>query len=169
MPARKAVCESIWYETGVQPPRRAESIIACQDKAPSQNPDSHAIGTPKRVRNKDGQRAMDEDDIRRERRDSLFLQAQLRLGSVELPVKVRNLSSGGAMIEGALRATKGAAVSLNLRNIGWIEGDVAWVEGNRCGVAFRDQIDPVAARFQISGKETTPVQRLRPTTDLKRL
>jgi hypothetical protein len=112
---------------------------------------------------------MDEDDNRGERRDSLFLLAQLRLGSVEMPVKVRNLSSGGAMIEGATRATKGATVSVNIRNIGWTEGDIAWVEGNRCGIAFRDQIDPLAARTQISGKETTPAPSQRTTAGLRRL
>jgi hypothetical protein len=111
---------------------------------------------------------MDNEDIRRQRRDSLFLLATLRLGSVELPVKVRNLSSGGAMIVGAADVAKRATVSVNIRNIGWIDGEIAWGEGNRCGIAFREQIDPQAARFQVTAKEPSlPSQRV--TTGPKRL
>lgn len=81
-------------------------------------------------------------------RDSLFLLAELCLEGSDLRyrVKVRNLSAGGMMAEGEARVSAGMKVSLNLRNIGWIEGSVAWVQDNRFGIAFRDEIDAKAVR-----------------------
>ena len=81
-------------------------------------------------------------------RDSLFLLAELCLeGSDQrYRVKVRNLSAGGMMAEGEARVAAGTKVSLNLRNIGWVEGSVAWVQENRFGIAFRDEIDARAVR-----------------------
>jgi hypothetical protein len=64
-------------------------------------------------------------------------------------IKVRNLSSGGMMGEGAVRVTRGAVVHVNIRNVGWVEGSVAWVHQNRFGVAFRDEIDPTVARVPV--------------------
>jgi hypothetical protein len=85
---------------------------------------------------------------RRIARDSLFVMAELRLHGTEGQhrVRVRNLSSGGLMAEGSLRVVRGQLLSVNIRNIGWVEGSVAWVQDNRFGIAFRDEIDPKIAR-----------------------
>ncbi|WJS98067.1 PilZ domain-containing protein [Novosphingobium humi] len=61
-------------------------------------------------------------------------------------VKIRNVSATGLMAEGTLGATVGEQVVLELRNIGAIEGIVAWVQSNRFGVAFARPIDPVLLR-----------------------
>jgi len=84
-------------------------------------------------------------------RDSLFLMADLRVDGLdgEHRIKVRNLSSGGMMGEGPVRVIRGAIVSVNIRNIGWVEGTVAWVQDNRFGVAFREEIDPKIARAPV--------------------
>lgn len=81
-------------------------------------------------------------------RDSLFLMAELCLEGSDLRhrVKVRNLSAGGMMAEGDARVAPGSKVSLNLRNIGWVDGCVAWVQDNRFGIAFVDEIDARAVR-----------------------
>lgn len=81
-------------------------------------------------------------------RDSLFLMADLRVDGLEGEhrIKVRNLSAGGMMGEGVVQVVRGAIVDVNIRNVGWVEGAVAWVQGNRFGVAFRDEIDPKLAR-----------------------
>lgn len=81
-------------------------------------------------------------------RDSLFLMAELLLDGSDLRhrVKVRNLSAGGMMAEGDARVAAGMKVSLNLRNIGWVDGCVAWVQENRFGIAFVDEIDARAVR-----------------------
>lgn len=61
-------------------------------------------------------------------------------------VKIRNVSATGLMAEGTLGATIGEKVVLELRNIGAIEGIVAWVQSNRFGVAFAQPIDPILLR-----------------------
>jgi hypothetical protein len=91
-------------------------------------------------------------------RDSLFLSAELRIDGIEgeHKVRVRNLSSGGLMADGGPRVQRGAVVWVNLRNLGWVEGSVAWVQDSRCGIAFRDDIDPKQARAPIVTGEATP-------------
>lgn len=95
---------------------------------------------------------MTDNDHRQIERDSLFVMADLRVGgsSEEQRVKVRNLSAGGMMAEGEVKVQPGAAVEVNVRNIGWIDGAVAWVQDNRFGIAFRDEIDPKLARAPLS-------------------
>ncbi len=95
---------------------------------------------------------MDEAEQRQIARDSLFVMADLRLdGSEETHrIKMRNLSSGGMMGEGSLRLSRGTIVWVDIRNVGWVEGSVAWLQGNRFGVAFREEIDPKLARPPIA-------------------
>ena len=87
-------------------------------------------------------------DTRQVNRDSLFLLAQLRVDGQDqvYRVKVRNLSAGGMMAEGEAKAMRGALVQVELRNIGWVDGSVAWKQDNRFGIAFVDEIDPAVAR-----------------------
>jgi hypothetical protein len=96
---------------------------------------------------------MSQVDTRQLGRDSLFLLAQLRFEDQgeSYRVKVRNLSSGGMMAEGQLRVTQGAPVQIELRNIGWIAGTVAWKADGRFGVAFAEEIDPKLARAPVGG------------------
>ena len=101
---------------------------------------------------------MGESEHRQIARDSLFVLAELRLDGVEgeHKVRVRNLSSGGLMVEGAPTTARGQLAWVNIRNIGWVEGSIAWVEGPRCGVAFREEIDPKVARAPVSAGEGSP-------------
>lgn len=91
-------------------------------------------------------------------RDSLFLLAQLRVHGEDTVyrVKVRNLSAGGMMAEGDVPVTRGDRLYVELRNIGWVDGNVAWKQDNRFGIAFVDEIDPKAARAPVTGS-TVPV------------
>ena len=97
---------------------------------------------------------MSDVDHRQLGRDSLFLMADLRLAGQdgEHRVKVRNLSAGGMMAEGSVKVTRGLKLDINLRNIGWVEGFVAWVQDNRFGIAFAQDIEPKVARES----QTTP-------------
>ncbi len=92
---------------------------------------------------------MDGTKNRQISRDSLFVMAEMRLDGVEGEhrIKLRNLSAGGMMGEGPVRVTRGAVIWVNIRNIGWTEGTVAWVQDDRFGVAFVDEIDPKVARL----------------------
>lgn len=97
---------------------------------------------------------MAEVDNRQIARDSLFVLVDLRLDGDQTVhrVKMRNLSSGGMMAEGSLIALRGLVVWVDLRNIGWVEGSIAWVQENRFGIAFRDEIDPKLARAPQASK-----------------
>lgn len=87
-------------------------------------------------------------DTRQVNRDSLFLLAQVRVEGQagESRVKVRNLSAGGMMAEGEAKVMRGSQIQVELRNIGWIDGSVAWKQDNRFGIAFANEIDPGVAR-----------------------
>jgi hypothetical protein len=101
---------------------------------------------------------MGESEHRQIARDSLFVLAELRLDGVEgeHKVRVRNLSAGGLMVDGAPTTARGQLAWVNIRNIGWVEGSIAWVEGARCGVAFREEIDPKIARAPVTSGDSTP-------------
>ena len=92
-------------------------------------------------------------DTRQVDRDSLFLLAQLRLNGEDRTyrVKVRNLSAGGMMAEGDVKVARGTLLEVELRNLGWVEGTVAWKQDNRFGIAFVEDIDPKRARGQVTG------------------
>lgn len=100
---------------------------------------------------------MNEGENRQIARDSLFLMADLRVDGLDgdFRIKVRNLSAGGMMGEGTVRVVRGTMVQVNIRNVGWVEGSVAWVQDNRFGVAFSSDIDPRLAREPV-GKAQDP-------------
>ena len=79
-------------------------------------------------------------DTRQVNRDSLFLLAHVRVDGQPAVsrVKVRNLSPGGMMAEGDAKVVRGTLVAVELRNLGWVEGSVAWKQDNRFGIAFVD-------------------------------
>jgi hypothetical protein len=105
-------------------------------------------------------------DTRQLSRDSLFLLAKLRVegetGGIEHRVKVRNLSSGGMMAEGVVKVARGARVSIELRNIGWVEGSVAWKADDRFGIAFIEEIDPLLARANVPNGDIDTPRFVRP-------
>lgn len=88
-------------------------------------------------------------------RDSLFLLADIRIeqGAEIHRVRVRNLSDGGMMGEGNLRVQRGHRLTVDLRNIGIVGGTVAWVQDNRFGIAFDEEIDSQGARRPSQGSE----------------
>ena len=104
------------------------------------------------------ERTMGENEHRQIARDSLFVMADVRLDGVsgDQRVRVRNLSSGGLMAEGDFRVQRGQPLWIQIRNVGWVEGSVAWVQDSRFGVAFREEIDPMVARAPLTAGEGTP-------------
>ena len=88
-------------------------------------------------------------------RDSLFLLADIRIeqGAETHRVRVRNLSDGGMMGEGHLRVQRGHRLTIELRNIGAVGGTVAWVQDDRFGIAFDEEIDSQQARRPLQGPE----------------
>ena len=96
-------------------------------------------------------------------RDSLFLLADIRIeqGAETHRVRVRNLSDGGMMAEGNLKVKRGHRVEVELRNIGCVVGGVAWVQDNRFGIAFDEEIDSQKARRPPRGEEHAPATMLK--------
>jgi hypothetical protein len=107
---------------------------------------------------------MSESDQRHITRDSLFVLAALRVAGRDQTyrVKVRNLSAGGLMAEGDLRVVRGTPLSVELRNVGWVEGSVAWVQETRFGIAFDEEIDPLVVRGQATTGHAEGFVPLRP-------
>ncbi len=93
-------------------------------------------------------------------RDSLFLLANIRVEQEvdQHRVRVRNLSDGGMMGEGPLRISRGNRVEVELRSIGWIGGSVAWVQDQRFGIAFDEEIDSQLARQSSGTPSSVPTE-----------
>lgn len=107
---------------------------------------------------------MGESENRQIVRDSLFVMARMRLnGSTdEHRVRVRNLSPGGMMAEASVGVVPGLPLEIEIRNVGWVEGSVAWVQDNRFGIAFCHEIDPQIVRGPGGSAETVDLIMRRP-------
>ncbi|GMN02250.1 PilZ domain-containing protein [Erythrobacter sp. MTPC3] len=98
-------------------------------------------------------------------RDSLLLLADIQVEQDEKThrIRVRNLSDGGMMGEGNLRVKRGNRLRIELRNVGHVDGTVAWVQDDRFGIAFDEDIDSQRARRPEQVAETPegggPVER----------
>lgn len=98
----------------------------------------------------DGNRAADARTIAR---TNLFLAAIMHGDGFSAPVKVRNMSATGALVEAAAMPEKGAAVQL-VRGSLAIAGEVVWSSEGRCGLHFsslvsvREWLAPPANRDQ---------------------
>ena len=83
-------------------------------------------------------RTMDESfqtQNRRSRRSNVLLAATIEAFGSAIPVKLRNLSTEGALIEGKSLPLEGAKVVFK-RNELAVESQIAWVAGDQAGVAF---------------------------------
>ena len=97
-------------------------------------------------------------DTRSVSRDSLFLLANIRVEDEAEThrVRVRNLSDGGMMADGAIDVQRGNRLVVELRNIGKIGGSVAWVQDKRFGIAFDREIDSQLARKPVQSADSEP-------------
>lgn len=97
-------------------------------------------------------------ETRTRKRDSLFMTAKLwQPGSQQIfEVRVRNLSTGGLMVEHDRALDPGAAVLLHMHGLGEMSGTVAWSTRGRVGIALDREIDPRRARKPVRGGSTTP-------------
>ena len=76
---------------------------------------------------------------RRSRRSNVLLAASIEVSGASLAVKLRNLSTEGALVEGADLPVEGSEV-LFRRNELSVKSRVAWVHGKQAGVAFKRPI-----------------------------
>ena len=94
---------------------------------------------------------------RREDRVSLFVMANLHAEALGGPVKLRNISPCGALIEGEVLPGRGSAVALCKGDLA-VPGTVVWRNANRAGLSFANPTDVSqwlpSAQAQKSADET---------------
>lgn len=78
---------------------------------------------------------------RRSRRANVLMAASLETAGVALPVKLRNLSAEGALIEGDTLPVEGSEVLFRKGDLS-TAGNVAWTRGKQAGIAFNELLDP---------------------------
>jgi hypothetical protein len=79
-------------------------------------------------------------DQRSEPRTNMFVMATIASGSGSGPVKVRNLSPGGALVEGGILPTPGTRIILNRADLS-MHGKVVWSASGRAGLRFESLAD----------------------------
>lgn len=81
-------------------------------------------------------------------RESIFMAATVLFAGARFPepVRVRNISSGGMMIDTTVQKPEGLKLVAEIKNVGKVRGHVAWSTEKRTGIAFDTAIDPLAAR-----------------------
>lgn len=82
-------------------------------------------------------------DLRRSVRTSMFVSATLRTATQANPVRVRNMSAKGALIEAPSLPPVGTTVELSRGALAAV-GTVAWAESGRCGLALTGVVDTAA-------------------------
>lgn len=102
---------------------------------------------------------MTADDQRSSRRNQILMLAQLRLDGVSEPltIRVRDLSAGGLRAHYAGPRLSRVRLAVEIRNLGWIPGSVAWQDGAHIGIRFDNPIDPEATRIAVTGNLAAPV------------
>ena len=78
---------------------------------------------------------------RKSRRSNVLMSASLELSGTSLPVKLRNLSAEGALVEGEKLPVEAAAVLFRKGDLS-IPGQVAWVKGSQAGITFAQKLNP---------------------------
>ena len=81
----------------------------------------------------------DELEVRSEQRTNLFLMASLSAPSGSGPVKVRNLSPAGALVESVLLPSIGERVTLSRGSLE-ASGEVVWLANGRAGLLFSGRV-----------------------------
>ena len=81
------------------------------------------------------------DNQSRAPRHGLIRLATLKCNGQSLPVRLRNISAGGALLESERALEPGSQVQLDLPGCGVIEADVRWSESGRLGISFHEEFD----------------------------
>ncbi|MFC7536915.1 PilZ domain-containing protein [Sphingomonas sp. GCM10030256] len=94
---------------------------------------------------------------RRERRSNVLMAAALEYSGRSLAVKMRNLSSDGALVEGDNLPIEGAEIVFRRQELA-VPGRVVWVRAGRAGLSFAEPLTPEAVLRHVP----TPKPRVLP-------
>jgi hypothetical protein len=83
---------------------------------------------------------LNQGEPRADPRSNVFLTAILCAGPARDGVRIRNLSSHGALLEGASLPAEGAIVEIKRGSL-TASGDIAWSREQHCGLRFHSTID----------------------------
>ena len=92
-----------------------------------------------------------------EPRSNIFVVAALASASGTGPVRIRNMSRSGALIEGAMIPAEGARVRLSRGSLS-VTGRIVWQRGSRAGLRFHSTV--AVADWLPGGKSATGQQRV---------
>lgn len=95
---------------------------------------------------------MENDQRRASDRESFYLISTLEVCLDQFRIKIRNLSPNGALIEGVEGLRQGATARIDIRNIGWVDCTIVWIDSRRAGLRFTHSIDPGVVRALESAK-----------------
>ena len=94
---------------------------------------------------------------RKSRRSNVLMAASLELSGVSLPVKLRNLSADGALVEGDKLPVEGASILFRKGELS-VPGHVAWAKTRHAGISFSTKLEPE----QVMRHIPTPRARVKP-------
>jgi hypothetical protein len=93
-------------------------------------------------------------------RHGLIRLASLNWEGQVFPVRLRNISSGGALLESERGLAPGARVELDLVGCGLLPAEVRWSQAGRLGIRFEEEFD--VARLTPTRVPSSNVKVLRP-------
>jgi len=94
---------------------------------------------------------------RKSRRSNVLMAASLELSGTSLPVKLRNLSADGALVEGDKLPVEGASILFRKGDLS-VPGRIAWAKTRHAGISFERKLDPE----QVLRHVPTPRPRVKP-------
>jgi len=99
-------------------------------------------------------------DTNRPPRYSLLRRAELQWNGMTFPVRVRNISIGGALLETDRGLSPGSAVQLDLPGCGFLGAEVRWVGTSKIGIRFEKPFN--LAKLSTQGEKVSVRKTVRP-------
>jgi EAL domain-containing protein (putative c-di-GMP-specific phosphodiesterase class I) len=96
----------------------------------------------------------------REQRHRLMRRAITSIDGQSVEVRLRNISSMGALVECDLSVSPGTELAIDIVGVGPVRGIVRWSQPGKFGVQFGNEFD--LARLAPKREKSNPVQMLRP-------
>lgn len=90
---------------------------------------------------------------RRTRRSQVLMEASIEADGTTATVKLRNLSTEGALVEGDLLPSVGCRILFRKKELS-LTGQVAWATGGRAGIAFDSPLEPEAVLRHVPSPRT---------------
>ncbi|MDP3674145.1 MAG: PilZ domain-containing protein [Novosphingobium sp.] len=98
--------------------------------------------------------AAEANECRVAKRSRVFMRANMRVrgSTFEYPLSIKDISSTGLKAAMDVSLFPGTRVEIDLRNIGWVAGEVVWVDSKGVvGVRFSAVVQPERTHSQVSG------------------